>query len=91
MKDGYTADAERLQSELEGLEQEYARLSSVFSKDNERIAAFVRFKKQKALTRELITELVEKIIVHGDDSVEIVWRYADEYNAVCELAKAGGQ
>jgi len=91
MKDDYADEAERLQSELAEFEQEYARLSSVYSKDNERIVSFIKFKKQKALTRNMLTELVEKIIVHGTDSIDIVWRYTDEYNAVCELAKAGGQ
>jgi len=54
-------------------------------------ATFVKFKKHKALTRDMLTELVERIIIHGADSIEIVWRYADEYKAVCELAKAGEQ
>ena len=89
MKDGYAEEAERLQTEVEALEQEQARLSGLFSKDNERIAAFLKFNKQKALTREMFTELVEKIIVNGPDDIEIVWRFADEYRAVLELAKAG--
>ena len=91
LKDGYADEAECLQAELAGLEAEHTRLSSVFSKDNERVSTFVKFKKHKALTRELLAELIEKIIVNGTDNIEIVWRYADEYNAVCELAKAGGQ
>ena len=91
MKDGYAEEAELLQSELLGLEMEHARLSLVYTKDNERMALFLKFKQQKALTREMITELVEKIIVHGVDRIEIVWRFVDEYRAVCDMAKAGGQ
>jgi len=90
MKDDYTAEAERLQSGLVELECEQERLSSVFSKDNERIASFVKFKNHKALTGDMVSELIEKIIVHGADRIEIVWRYEDEYNTVCDLAKAGG-
>jgi len=90
MKDEYSDEAERLQSELERLEQERIRLTSVYSKDNERIASFLKFKSQKALTREMLSELIEKIIIHGDHSIEIFWLFADEYRAACELAKAGG-
>ncbi|MCL2817241.1 MAG: recombinase family protein [Clostridiales bacterium] len=90
MKDDYTAEAERLQSGLAELNREHARLTSVFTKDNERIASFAKFKNQKALTGDMVSELIEKIIVHGAERIEIVWRYEDEYNAVCEMAKAGG-
>ena len=85
MKDGYTVEADRLQSELAEHQQEYARLSSAYSKDNKRITAFLKFKSQKILTRDMLTELVERIIIHSSDSIEIVWRYEDEYRAVCGL------
>jgi hypothetical protein len=91
MKDEYSEETERLQAELVNLEQEHGRLASAYSKDNERIASFLKFKSRKALTQDMLSELVEKIIVHGSDSIEIFWRFADEYNAACELAKAGGQ
>jgi DNA invertase Pin-like site-specific DNA recombinase len=91
MKDDYTNEAKRLQFELTKFEAEHARLSSGYTTNNERIASFMKFKKQKALTRNMLTELVDKIIVHSADSIEIIWRYADEYEAVCEMAKAGGQ
>ena len=91
MKDDYAEEVERLQSEFAELEQEYTHLSSVYSKNNERIKSFLKFKKQNAMTREMLVELVEKIIVYSVDSIEIIWRYADEYNAVCDLAKAGAK
>ena len=91
MKDKYIAEAERLQTELADFEREHERLSTVFTKDNKRIASFVKFKNQKALTGDMVSELIEKIIMHSADTVEIIWRYADEYNAVCDMAKAGGQ
>jgi hypothetical protein len=89
MKDDYASEATQLHSELAELEREHARLSSAYSKDNERIASFLKFKKQKALTRDMLVELIERIIVHAPDSIEIVWRFADEYRAVCALVKAG--
>ena len=102
MKEGYAEESNLLQFELSGHQEEHARVSSAYSKDNERIASFLKFKNPKALTREMLTELVEKIIIHGTDSIEIVWRFEDEYKALCSLAdathnpdadtgKAGGQ
>ena len=90
MKDNYTEEAEQLQNELEEHRQEYTRFSSAYSKGNKRITAFVKFKNKKALTREMLTELVEKIIIHGTDSIEIVWRYEDEYKALCDLVGMSG-
>jgi len=91
MKDNYTDEAERLQSELSGYEKEHDRLSSIYTKDNKHIASLLKFKKQKTLTREMLIELVEKITVYGSDRIEILWRFDDEYRALGSLAKAGGQ
>jgi hypothetical protein len=49
----------------------------------------LKFRKSKALTREMLTELVEKIIIYSPDSIEVVWRFDDEYKAVCAVAKGG--
>lgn len=89
MKDDYTDEAERLTVEAEKLEAEYQSLQTTYTKDNERIKSFLKFKKAKSLTREMLTELVEKIIVNGSDSYEIVWRFTNEYRAVCALTKDG--
>lgn len=89
MKDEYTSETERLTSEVARLEEDYQNRQAVYYKNNERIISFLKFKKSKSLTREMLTELVDKIIVHAPDSIEIVWRFADEYSAVCALAKGG--
>ena len=89
MKDAYVDEADRLTAEAETLEAEYQSLQATHTKKNEHIASFLRFRKAKSLTREMLTELVEKIVVNGIDSYEIVWRFADEYSAVCALAKDG--
>lgn len=91
MKDEYTDGVDRLTAEVARLGSEYQYQQSAYSKNNERIAAFLKFRKSKALTREMLTELVEKIIVHSPDSIEILWRFDDEYRAVCALAKGGEQ
>jgi len=91
MKDGYISEIERLKAEIVSLEEEYQYRKLVYSKNNERIAAFLKFKKSKSLTREMLTELADKIIVHSPDSIEIIWRFADEYSAVCAVAKGGEQ
>ena len=89
MKDEYTDEADRLTAEAEQLEAEYQRLQATYTKNNERIASFLKFKKSKTLTREMLTTLASKIIIHGSDSIEILWQFADEYSAVCALAKDG--
>lgn len=33
----------------------------------------------------------ETIVVHSIDSIEIVWKFADEYSAICSLVKGGEQ
>ena len=91
MKDEYTDEAERLTAAVARLEDEYQYQQSAYSGNNERIAAFLKFRKSKALTREMLAELVEKIIVYKPDSIEITWRFDDEYRAACAVAKGGEQ
>lgn len=91
MKDEYTNEAERLTAEAARLEGKYHYQQSAYSINNKRIVTFLKFKKSKALTREMLTGLVDKVIVNAPDDIEIVWQFADEYKAVCALAKGGEQ
>ena len=91
MKDEYADEAERLSTEIFRLEGEEKHLQSVYNKNNEKVITFLKFRRAKSLTREMLTELIEKIILHSPDRIEIVWRYDDEYKAVIALATGGEQ
>ena len=87
-KQHYVDEAAALQSRIDGFIQENTHLSTAYSKDKGRISDFLNFKNQTSPTRGMLVELIEKVIVHGQDRIEIVWKYGDEYEAACGIAEA---
>lgn len=43
------------------------------------IEKFVRYGTLAEVTREIVTELIDKIIVNGDKSIDIVFKYQSPY------------
>ena len=51
----------------------------MLKKDDYWIEHYKRNKKIKKLTRSVVEDLIEKIIVFSDCKVEIIFKYHDEY------------
>ena len=43
------------------------------------IEKFIKYGTLSEVTREIVTELIEKIIVNGDKSIDIVFKYQSPY------------
>jgi site-specific DNA recombinase len=43
------------------------------------IESFKRYENFTELSKEMVDELIDSIYIYGNDSVEIVWNYTDEY------------
>ena len=44
-----------------------------------RIEKFIKYGTLSEVTREIVTELIEKIVVNGDKSIDIVFKYQSPY------------
>ena len=51
----------------------------MLKKDDYWIDHYKRNKKIKTLTRSVVVDLIEKIIVFNDGKVEVIFKYHDEY------------
>ena len=40
---------------------------------------FIKYGTLSEVTREIVTELIEKIVVNGDKSIDIVFKYRSPY------------
>ena len=67
-----TAAAERLTLEL-------YKQKNYKTKKNKWIVAFEKFKRSKTLTRDMVETLIDKIYVHGQYELEIIFNFRDEY------------
>lgn len=90
-EDEYKVIKERLNGKLSVLDEKIAALNqsveqfkSGITEENDFIAHFKKYGNIEALTRPLLTELVEKIFVHEGGDIEIVFKFQDAYAEVME-------
>ena len=79
MKQEYDRKAEAYREELGRLEQEEKLYSQTITPQNRWITALKKSRKEETVTRELAVELIDRIIVTGYNTVEIVWNFRDEF------------
>ena len=91
-KEAYLKQREKLNQEIEKtalkiskLESEYElhKLKSTGS-SNQFVEHFKSKHKIKELSRELVSELVDSIYVFDENRIEIVWKFADDFEKVIE-------
>ena len=75
----YDDEKQSLVSKLSYITAETAKLESDFVDNNPWLSAMERFINEKELTREMLLTMVERIKVSGNRTVEIKFKFADEY------------
>ena len=83
----YEKDIEKLTSQLDNLTNAYEKEKTLKSKDNPCLKAFRKLKRAKKLTKEMIDTLIDKIYVHGQYEIEIVFNFRDEYEYLMRAIK----
>lgn len=79
MKAQYDEEISLQKTTVEKLSADLYKEKNYKSKKNKWIVEFERFKKQKTLTKDMVDALIDKIYVHGQYEIEIVFNFRDEY------------
>ena len=58
-----------------------------YTSENMFLQSFTRFQSCDGLTRDMLTALIERIYVDGQDGVRVVFKYRDEYKALCDFVE----
>lgn len=82
LKSRYRAEAEEAERLIEALTRQQAE-ESEHTPENRFLTAFGSFKGEDTLTKEMAQALIERVYVDGSSNIEIVFRYRDEYRALC--------
>src|SRR5665648_1100771 len=88
----YLKQKEKLNQEIENttakiikLEAEYELLKfKNMESGNQFVEHFKGKQKIKELSREMVGELVESVYVFDEERIEIVWKFADDFEKVIE-------
>lgn len=78
LKRKYDADAAQFDAELAELERAQFLYTKTLTMQNEWITAFRKNQRKKVFTRKLAVELINRIIIHKNDLIEVIWNFRDE-------------
>lgn len=84
MKEEYVKQEENLINAIKSLEMEKERLESKTYDCSQFIEEFKKHQNITVLTRDVLTHLIDKILVHQDGSLTIQFRFADEFKQIEE-------
>ena len=84
----YEKDVTLLRSRLDELSMQKHRLDTMLTPQNPWLVALKKFKKNKAITGEMIPELIERVEIFSDQSVSICFRYRDEFESLLGFIEA---
>jgi hypothetical protein len=87
MKAKYEADTNRCKAQLEALQEKSLMQNKTLTPQNKWLTAVRQFKDERIVTREMAVALIEKIVVSGYNSTEIIWNFKDELAALEEYTK----
>jgi predicted nucleic acid-binding Zn-ribbon protein len=89
MKSEYESRIESLRDRMDELSRRASVMSDVSASDNRWLKAARDFQNPTVLTREMVEALIERIEVNASDRVDVVWRFADEFELLKKCASQG--
>ena len=89
-KQSYMDEQERLQDTLEKKKHEADHFEKTYGGDAEMAAAYQKHDEFEVLTKEVVRDLIGKIIFHGKGRMEIKLRYEDELQAFMREIEGNG-
>ena len=82
----YNQEIEQTSSQISKLEADY-ELQKLKNKESENqfVEHFKKKQEIEELSRDLVNKLVDSIYVFGENQIEIVWNFADDYEKILEM------
>lgn len=91
MKEKYAREGQDLDARIERLQKEQYREKTLLTARNPWIAAFQKHSRKVELTAGLVKSLVERIVVYGENRMEIQLKYRDERAALLAALEQSGE
>lgn len=80
---------EHLQSNIDKLTQEYEEMEQGVQSDDPYLTQFLKYRTVTELERGMVVELVDKVLIHENKEVEIVFKYADQFRQIITSLHGG--
>ena len=83
----YEAEIAAQEAKIGQLNQCLIHLKEARQQDDEFVAFFQKYGNIQKLDWDTVNQLIQKVVFHGKQHVDIYFRFADEYEKLCEFAK----
>ena len=83
----YEAEIAAQEVKIEQLNQGLLQLKEARQQDDEFVAFFQKYGNIQKLDWDTVNQLIQKVVFHDKQHVDIYFRFADEYEKLCEFAK----
>ena len=83
----YETEIAAQEAKIEQLNQCLIHLKEARQQDDEFIAFFQKYGNIQKLDWDTVNQLIQKVVFHDKQHVDIYFRFADEYERLCEFAK----
>ena len=83
----YEAEIAAQEAKIEHLNQGLLQLKEARQQDDEFVAFFQKYGNIQKLDWDTVNQLIQKVVFHDKQHVDIYFRFADEYEKLCEFAK----
>lgn len=80
---------EHLQGNIDKLTQEYEKMEQEIQNDDPCFSQFLKYRTVAQLDRGMLVELVDKILIHENKEIEVVFRYADQFKRILTFLNHG--
>lgn len=78
-KSDYERQEQEVREQIQQIEAEKENYGSTEEAYESWIAKFIKYGTLEEVTREIVVELIDKIIVNGDKSIDIIFKYQSPY------------
>ena len=78
-KSEYEQQEKNVRSKMEQVELEKESFGSAEEEHEHWMEKFIKYGSLEKVTREIVVELIDKIVIHGDRSIDIVFKYQSPY------------
>ena len=89
VKEKYTQNIMELDQKLEEMQMEKEEIEAISNAENKWMQAFLKFRNENNLTREMAESLLEKVEIYGDMRVHIVFKFQNEYECLRSWTNGG--
>lgn len=83
-KDDYEVQIEKISAVIESLNDKIKKAAEKIDDSNLYLTNFIKYKNFERLTREIVVSLIDKIKIHENKEITIVFNFASEYDLVRE-------